>query len=113
MQIPLANKLKKRMHTEIAALQDELVDIIYEIDKQAVLHGGTAIWRCYNGNRFSEDLDFYSGSSDDFRGYFETKLKNHALSLLKFKKTKNVIFSKISNGTVEVRFEINIKNFLY
>ncbi|MEM0202298.1 MAG: nucleotidyl transferase AbiEii/AbiGii toxin family protein [Candidatus Micrarchaeaceae archaeon] len=25
-----------------------------------VMHGGTAIWRCYNGNRFSEDIDLYA-----------------------------------------------------
>ena len=25
----------------------------------AILHGGTAIWRIYSGKRFSEDLDLY------------------------------------------------------
>ncbi|MFH1246948.1 MAG: nucleotidyl transferase AbiEii/AbiGii toxin family protein, partial [Candidatus Micrarchaeota archaeon] len=58
MNFPLANKLKKRLHLETATLQDEVVDLIYSISSP-VLHGGTAIWRCYAGNRFSEDLDFY------------------------------------------------------
>ena len=45
---------------KIAQLQDYLVDIIYErIDPRAELHGGTAIWRCYGGNRFSEYIDIY------------------------------------------------------
>ncbi len=43
----------------MARLQDAVVAAIYEIDKDIILHGGTAIWRCYNGNRFSEDVDFY------------------------------------------------------
>ena len=59
MRIPLANKLKKRLHSETAFLQDEVIDIVYGLEPNAVLHGGTAIWRCYQGNRFSEDLDFY------------------------------------------------------
>ena len=45
---------------KIAELQDYIVDIIYEkIDPRAELYGGTAIWRCYGGNRFSEDIDIY------------------------------------------------------
>ena len=45
---------------KIAQLQDYLVDIIYErIDPRAELHGWTAIWRCYGGNRFSEYIDIY------------------------------------------------------
>ena len=45
---------------KVAELQDYIVDIIYEkIDPRAELYGGTAIWRCYGGNRFSEDIDIY------------------------------------------------------
>ncbi|MBU3958073.1 MAG: nucleotidyl transferase AbiEii/AbiGii toxin family protein, partial [Nanoarchaeota archaeon] len=59
MQIPLQLKLKKKSHREIARLQDVVVDMMYRIFPKAVLHGGTAIWRCYKGNRFSEDIDVY------------------------------------------------------
>jgi predicted nucleotidyltransferase component of viral defense system len=43
----------------LARLQDSVVAAVYEIDNDIVMHGGTAIWRCYNGNRFSEDIDIY------------------------------------------------------
>ena len=59
MKLPLFNRLKKRQHRELALLQDEITDIVYRISDEAVLHGGTAIWRCYGGNRFSEDIDIY------------------------------------------------------
>ena len=107
MTIPLQNRLKKRMHVEIASLQDELVELLYTIDPNLVLHGGTCVWRCYGGNRFSEDLDFYCSDP----GRIETKLAEKAvernLAIDKFKKTKNLVFCKISgNGTI-VRIEMN------
>ncbi len=107
MKLPLANKLKKRMQVEIGMLQDELVDIIYEIENGTVMHGGTSIWRCYGGNRFSEDLDFYIQKKEEFEKIFLNKIKERGLKSLKFKKTDNLIFSKITNGTVEVRVEFN------
>jgi predicted nucleotidyltransferase component of viral defense system len=111
MKIPLAKKLKKRMHAEVAMLQDEAVEIFYSIcaEHEPVLHGGTAIWRCYNGSRFSEDLDFYAEVGSDFEKKFNEELKSRGLSLLKYKKAPNVIFSKISDGTVEVRLEVSLR----
>jgi len=109
MKIPLANRLKKRLHLEIAALQDEVVEIMYEIEKASVLHGGTAIWRCYGGNRFSEDLDFYADVKEGFRDALEEKLKAHGFLLSKYKATENVIFAKVIADGVEVRLEINRK----
>ena len=57
--IPLNLRLKKKTEKEIAYAQDVILGEIYKFFPNAVLHGGTAIWRCYNGRRFSEDLDFY------------------------------------------------------
>jgi predicted nucleotidyltransferase component of viral defense system len=42
-----------------AKLEDILVQVLYGKYTGLVFHGGTAIWRCYSGNRFSRDLDFY------------------------------------------------------
>lgn len=44
-----------------AILGDALVDLVYgSLGKvKPIMHGGTAIWRCYGGNRFSRDIDFY------------------------------------------------------
>ena len=46
---------------EKAKLEDVLVELLYGKYKELVFHGGTAIWRCYSGNRFSRDIDFYIG----------------------------------------------------
>ena len=59
VKIPLQVKLKRELHRKIAYAQDLIVKEVYSVFDKAVLHGGTAIWRCYNGRRFSEDLDFY------------------------------------------------------
>ena len=58
-QIPLALRLRKQVHRNVAVAQDIIVKELYGVFERAVLHGGTAIWRCYGGNRFSEDVDFY------------------------------------------------------
>ena len=57
--IPLILRLKKSAHKDIAAAQDLIVSALYEVFNDSVLHGGTSIWRCYKGNRFSEDVDAY------------------------------------------------------
>ncbi|WP_337860340.1 nucleotidyl transferase AbiEii/AbiGii toxin family protein [Ferroplasma sp.] len=45
---------------KIAELQDYLIDIIYDrVQPDALLYGGTAVWRCFGGMRFSEDIDIY------------------------------------------------------
>ncbi|MEW6295301.1 MAG: nucleotidyl transferase AbiEii/AbiGii toxin family protein [Candidatus Diapherotrites archaeon] len=109
MRIPLYNRLKKGAHKEIAMLQDEVVDIIYFLSPKAVLHGGTAIWRCYEGNRFSEDLDFYLSTSNGFKQSFAEQLKSKGLILIKYKETGNTIFSKVSNINSEIRFEASLR----
>lgn len=107
MIIPLEKRLRKRMHVEIALLQDEVVEILYGIENDLVLHGGTAIWRCYRGNRFSEDLDFYCPKIERIEREFKDKLGERGLEVPKFKKTGNLVFCKVSNGRVEIRVEIN------
>lgn len=106
MQLPLAHQLKKQAYRQVAALQDELVQLAYELENDLVLHGGTAIWRCYGGNRFSEDLDFYGNANT-----LEEKLEEHAekrgLKINKLKKTENLLFCKITDGQCEVRLEVN------
>lgn len=44
----------------LAELQDYVIDIIYDyFYPDALLYGGTAIWRCFGGMRFSDDIDIY------------------------------------------------------
>ena len=104
--IPLEKKLKKKIHRQIALAQDILVDEIYRFFPKAVLHGGTAIWRCFGSNRFSEDLDFYLPSfSKDKLKQFLKELEGLGFSRLKFNQTKNTLFSKFEYSEIIVRFE--------
>ncbi len=109
MSIPLKNRLKRQSQVRLAELQDEVVDLLYSVFPKAVLHGGTAIWRCFQGNRFSEDLDFYAFVGKDFRQGLEAELKKRGLVLTKFKQTENVVFAKISNNQTVVSLEISVR----
>jgi len=110
METPLSKKLRKRIHLEVALLQDELVELMYDAFQQdrPVLHGGTAVWRCYSGNRFSEDLDFYAKADKDFKELFLRATAARSLSVSKYRQTQNLIFAKVSNGSAEVRLEVDI-----
>jgi predicted nucleotidyltransferase component of viral defense system len=116
--IPLEKRLKKALHKKIAAAQDLLIDSVYRAFPKAVLHGGTAIWRCYGGKRFSEDIDVYIPHEFNKEELFQTfinSLKSFGFSVGKFKHTGNSIFSKFELSGTEVRFEAvfkNINNFL-
>ena len=112
MKLKLINRLKKRSHKELALLQDIVIDIVYEIFPKAVLHGGTAIWRCYQGTRFSEDIDIYLDKYDvNNIGHFKEKLKNRKLELKKFKITDNVIYAKIAMNKIIMRLEVSFLKF--
>jgi predicted nucleotidyltransferase component of viral defense system len=60
MNEPLENRLRTPEQRNLANLQDRLVEALYRVDLDIILHGGTAIWRCYGGNRFSDDVDVYA-----------------------------------------------------
>lgn len=107
MIIPLEKRLKKRLHIDVALLQDEVAEILYAVENSMVFHGGTAIWRCYGGNRFSEDLDFYCSDVAKLEQGFRKSAESRGLTVAKFKKTENLVFCKVSNGSVEVRVEVN------
>ena len=109
MRLPLEKRLKRRIHVEVAALQDLMVEIVYKLDERAVLHGGTAIWRCFGSNRFSEDLDFYLSTHKDLKNSFVNECKKYGIEPKKFKKTTNIVFAKVAFGNAEVRVEGNFK----
>ncbi len=104
--LPLEKKLRKKLHRQITLAQDILVDEVYRFFPKAVLHGGTAIWRCFGSNRFSEDLDFYLPNfSKPKLDQFSKDLEKLGFSKLKFRRTKNAIFSKFEYLGAIVRFE--------
>jgi len=115
VELPIFKKLKKKAHREIATLQDILVSEVFRIFKSAVLHGGTAIWRCYQGNRFSEDVDFYISPKEKnkIKNFLEN-LEKEGFKILKKKFTQNAFYSKIKRNEAEIRFEVlfkEIKNY--
>ena len=115
--LPIDKKLKKKIHKTIALAQDILVLELYDKFPSTVIHGGTAIWRCYGSNRFSEDIDVYlplTLKNANFQEFLDS-LKRKGFIIQKFKKTNNSIFAKFSYYDAIIRFEAvfkNVKNFV-
>jgi len=107
MRLSITNKLKKQLHKDQGYLQDELITSLYQVLPDLILHGGTTIWRCYGGNRYSEDLDFYLIEQDGIQIKIKQTLEKINLNLIKYKQTDNVIFAKASNN-IDVRIEIRL-----
>jgi predicted nucleotidyltransferase component of viral defense system len=110
MDIPIEKKLRKRAQIELAKLQDEVLEIFYKVcSEKPILHGGTAIWRCFDGLRFSEDLDFYGVVNNGLEDSLRAELESRGLILSKFKKAPHVVYAKISNDYTTVKLEITQK----
>ena len=107
--IPLILKLKKQMHKEIALCQDMIIKDLYNVFNKAVLHGGTAIWRCYDGNRFSEDIDIYIPKDLDKIDLLFKNFKKIGFKIEKKKITESALFSNLSLNKCIVRLEAIFK----
>lgn len=107
--IPLILKLKKTAHKDIATAQDIIIVALYEVFNDAVLHGGTAIWRCYKGNRFSEDVDVYIPKNIDKIAHLLDILLKKGFNIQKKKISENSLFSTLNFGRTVVRFEAIFK----
>lgn len=108
--IPIILKIKKKSHRDIAAAQDLLVQEMYAVFNYAVLHGGTAIWRCYKGNRFSEDIDVYLKRDIKKIELFFDNLQRKGFIIKKKKIGENSLFSELETGRSLVRFEALFKH---
>ncbi|MBI2106943.1 nucleotidyl transferase AbiEii/AbiGii toxin family protein [Candidatus Woesearchaeota archaeon] len=107
--IPLILRLKKNSHREIAKAQDLVVETLYNIFNNAVFHGGTSIWRCYKGNRFSEDIDVYLTRDLKKINEFFSLLEKKGFIVEKKKITETSIFSTLKFNRENVRFEAVFK----
>ncbi len=108
-EIPLVLRLKKQMHRDIAKAQDIVVRELYSFFEKAVFHGGTAIWRCYSGNRFSEDVNFYIPKDESAIQEFFESLKKKGFVVKKKKISENCLFSSLELNRTFVRFEALFK----
>ncbi len=110
MRLPLIERLQTREYREIAAFQDSVIELLYNASKDVVLHGGTAVWRCYNGRRFSNDIDIYLGLESVVKDLGESlrkKAMEKGIKLDKVKDTGNLVFMGFSLGNTYLKVEIN------
>jgi len=113
--IPLTLKLKRKMHKDIAYAQDLIIEDLYNYFPKTVLHGGTAIWRCYSGNRFSEDIDIYIKKDKEKIENFFKHLEKKGFRIIKRRIKENSFYSVLKFGTVSIRLEAifkNVKHFI-
>jgi predicted nucleotidyltransferase component of viral defense system len=103
--IPLILRLKKTNQREVAKAQDIIVRSVYEIFNNAVFHGGTAIWRCYQGNRFSEDIDMYLSKDKSKIDLLFELFKKRGFVVERKKISEHSIYSTLNFNRTVVRFE--------
>ena len=103
--LPIESMLSgKRL--EMARLQDTLVELIYSyVQPDAKMYGGTSIWRCYDGGRFSEDIDIYTGRG--FSKKLELWLSKGGLQIT-WRDPEISSNVRISNGVAEVLLEAKV-----
>lgn len=104
-RIPLNQRLKRRQHIEIARLQDIVVETMYRVFPEGVLHGGTAIWRCYSGSRFSEDIDVYIERNLERIDELFRLLSSMGFHISKKRVRENSLYSRLVMDRTEIRFE--------
>ena len=76
---------------------------------KAVMHGGTAIWRCYHGNRFSEDVDMYIPKDNARIEQLFEHFKKQGFIVEKKKIGEQSIYSDLIFNRVHVSFEAVFK----
>lgn len=103
--IPINLKLRKKNEKEIAYAQDIIIEELYNFLPDAIIHGGTAIWRCYNGNRFSEDVDVYLKKDINKIEEFFISLERKGFKIIKKRIKENSIYSELNFQSISVRFE--------
>lgn len=108
-RIPFMLRLRKQVHKDIAEAQDSIVKSLYDFFPNAVLHGGTAIWRCYNGNRFSEDVDAYIPNNPSNIDAFFNALEKEGFKIKRKKTIENSLYSLLEFNRTDIRFEALFK----
>ena len=109
MAEPLIDKLKRPEFRELAVLQDRFVEMIYSFDNDFVMHGGTAIWRCYGGNRFSYDIDGYITTKRESKLLDEEITWKIARAGMRLKRIMHIgggVFVTVHDGEVDLKVEI-------
>ena len=103
---PIEKSLKSEKQIAIARLQDLAMDSVMAIEKGIILHGGTAIWRCFGGKRFSSDLDLYASEKQfkKLKGNLTWELNKRGVTMDYPQSTAHVI--NAHNAQASVKLEI-------
>lgn len=91
--MPLAKLLKGRL-LRVGELQDTaMIELSQNFD--FVLHGGTAVWRVYQGKRFSFDVHIYCRNTKEIAEHFSSL---EGIEVLKKKFTpSNVLYMRLKH----------------
>jgi len=106
---PIETKLKNKNQVAIARAQDLAMEALLALDEKLILHGGTAIWRCYNGKRFSYDLDIYASSIQVKKISNELTYELSKRGLYMDIPTNSEKIIDIHSNDAVVKLEINVK----
>ncbi len=110
MKLPIIKKLRKKVYQDIAIFQDTIIDVLYSSNTSIVMHGGTVIWRCFSGNRFSNDIDAYITTKVNIKGikkHLESTALDYGINVEKVKDTGNLLFIGFSLADIYVKVELN------
>ena len=106
---PPIESLFRGERLEIAKMQDAVVKLIYDyVQPDAIMYGGTAIWRCYDGGRFSEDIDIYVNSAFEKNLYPE--FKKRGIEVV-WRDTDLPLHMKLSDGSTKILLEASIGKY--
>ncbi|MDD3324357.1 MAG: nucleotidyl transferase AbiEii/AbiGii toxin family protein [Sulfurospirillaceae bacterium] len=95
------------IYDKLYALQDKVLKIVFETEKEFYLTGGTCVSRFYYEKRYSDDLDFFTNRSVRY-GF---AVKNIKVALQKHFKLKAEVESKdFMRFLVEDALQINFVN---
>jgi predicted nucleotidyltransferase component of viral defense system len=86
-----------------------IIKEVFSVFEDAVFHGGTAIWRCYKGVRFSEDIDVYIPNDEKRIDLLFRRLQNLGFKLEKRKTNENGLYSAFWKNRTIVRFEASFR----
>ena len=108
--IPLNLKLRNKKDRKVAFAQDMIVAELYKFFPEAIIHGGTAIWRCYQGNRFSDDVDVYIKRDENKIAEFFKSLEMKGFEVIKKRLKENSLYSGLEFNGIETKFEATFQN---
>jgi len=106
-------EIADRDQMDKAKMEDLLMDLLYEEYGDLVFHGGTCIWRCYGGNRFSKDIDFYykAGKADysaTYRSFIDFFQRKGLVIKVSKHNNKTNTMQFIVEGASKMKVDVNL-----